>query len=341
MQFRTDRRRGFTLIELIVVLVILATLAALTALYFPRYQDKELVARGAGDVSGWLLIAKQRAKRDGLPTGLRFVVGSDPTINGGQPCAREVIYIQQPDDFAQGRFVGFAPESGTTKARLHFSLPTGVAFGSQSLPVQPGDLIELFGGGYLHRIDAVQASTLDLVLLTGPIAGTTPPPTTIPVYAGEVVNYRIIPQPRPIAGEQPLKFPDNVGIDFNPRNNANPLRSLPGPAYPAALAMNQTAEMSRNVPTRTDTTGTYYEILFSPAGAVIGQGTTNAQILLWVRDLSKDNNVNLLAGSGTIISVKPRTGLIAAQPAAFTLNLPLASGNDPYQFTRDARSSGM
>src|SRR5687768_12051149 len=96
------RRAGFTLVELVVAVAIIATLAALTALYFPRYSDKEIVARGADQLQGWLLMARQRAMRDGLPTGLLLVdhpVAStrDPNLNQGANYCIEVHYIQQPD----------------------------------------------------------------------------------------------------------------------------------------------------------------------------------------------------------------------------------------------------
>ncbi len=136
-------------------------------------------------------------------------------------------------------------------------------------------------------------------------------------------NFRIIAQPRELAGEQKLPFPDNVGIDLNPNNANNPLiDTTSGSSRP----------MSRNLPVRNN----QIEILFGPSGAVIGQGTTSGKIILWVRDLTKPNTGDLLAGSATLITIDPRTGFIAAHPATDG-----ASSGDPYQFTRDARSSGL
>jgi hypothetical protein len=93
--------------------------------------------------------------------------------------------------------------------------------------------------------------------------------------------------------------------------------------------------MSRNIPQRSlvTTTGAtnIYEILFSPTGEVIGQGTTGGKVLLWVRDGTVPNPYDPAAAA--IISVQPRTGLIAAQP--------VGPAGDPYAYTKDATSSGM
>src|SRR3954462_3445963 len=67
-------RSGFTLIELLVVISIIAILATITPTYFPSFDGTRRVVSGTDSTTGWLLIAKQRAKRDGLPTGIRFAV---------------------------------------------------------------------------------------------------------------------------------------------------------------------------------------------------------------------------------------------------------------------------
>jgi len=59
------RRRAFTLIELLVVIGIIAVLFALTAIYFVTFNKSHNVNRGADQLSGWLLIARQRAAEGG------------------------------------------------------------------------------------------------------------------------------------------------------------------------------------------------------------------------------------------------------------------------------------
>jgi prepilin-type N-terminal cleavage/methylation domain-containing protein len=355
------RRAGFTLVELVVAVAIIAALAALTALYFPRYQDKEMVARGADLLQGWLLNAKQRAKRDGLPTGLWLLdfpnpANRDPKLNKGQNYCIEVHYIQQPDDFAQGLYIGAQTIGMTTNPKM--ATFTGVNLhnigGTTGLQIMTGDYLEIFGSGVLRRIGnpnrqpvpvdypvldpappGAPGTLLELDPVTADLPSLPAPPAQRTDDGGNLqrrTNYRIIAQPRELAGEQKLFLPENVGIDLNPDNPINPLID------PSSGAL-QRRPMSRNLPTRVVNNVGRLEILFAPSGAVIGMGTGNAKILLWVRDLTRDNTVagQLLLGGGTLITIDPRTGFIAAHPATQGA----APKNDPYEFTRDARSSGL
>jgi prepilin-type N-terminal cleavage/methylation domain-containing protein len=336
MQANRSHRPAFTLVEMLTVIAIIAILAALTAIYFPRFQDQELVNRGADQVQGWLLNAKMQAKRDGLPTGVRLnLVGTTVT---------NVDYIQQPNNYAQGVFTGADVDPNPNPAltpgfpRAKFILPTPPAVptvvtfftpitvsGSSAFVVQPGDYLELFGGGVLHRIVRIPQPSSDPAPYFPPSAGenaalilekvSAPIPTLTPPLSS-AINYRIIPAPRTISGEQTLTLPTNVAISFE-----TPLSTSP------------TFTLSQNIPVR----GTFLEILFAPSGAVIGQGTGTGQIILWVRDITKPMPVSptpdWLVGKGTLITVQPRTGFIAAHP--------VTSGADPYLFTRDGRSSGL
>lgn len=343
---RQNIRRGFTLTELLVVIAIMGFLATLTALYFPRFQDREHVNRGADSLQMWLVMARQQARRDGLPTGLRFVFDtSGGPLNQGAPFCRQVVYIQQPEDVAVGKYVGSWDEktgAGARNARAWFRLPvisqgppkketkfTDARFGG----IKPGDYLELYGGGVVRRISKVSSATEDNYLELDPGTATLPGPTLkepdakaltdplAPDYADEPVNYRIIRSPRNVPGEQELYLPENVGIDFNPDNTANPSKQAgKGP-------------MSRELYVVGGNTG-YRDILFAPSGGLIGASTRNAQVILWVRDLTRPNTGDLLTGHATLITVQPRTGFVAAHPAA-------KPPEDPYVFTKDAKSSGM
>ena len=55
-------------------------------------------------------------------------------------------------------------------------------------------------------------------------------------------------------------------------------------------------------------------------------------IVLWVRDISYAGQPT--AGRPALIVIQCRTGFIAAHPVD-------VYGNDPYSFTKDAKSSGM
>src|SRR5437899_3994285 len=69
------RQRGFTLVEMLVVLALMLVLAALAVAFIPRMNDRAKTPRGASQLQMWLLIARQWAKRDGVPTGVRLQAG--------------------------------------------------------------------------------------------------------------------------------------------------------------------------------------------------------------------------------------------------------------------------
>ncbi|SRR5579883_852835 len=93
-----NRRKGFTLVEMLVVIGIILVLAALAAAFAPRITDSTNLTRAVDNLEQWLLTAKMRAKRDGLATGIRFVQAQGDT---GQYYS-QVQYIQQPDPITGG-----------------------------------------------------------------------------------------------------------------------------------------------------------------------------------------------------------------------------------------------
>jgi prepilin-type N-terminal cleavage/methylation domain-containing protein len=313
---RNKRRSAFTMLELLVVIAVIASLVALTALYFPNYQGKELVIRGADQLSQWLLTAKMQAKRDGVPTGLRLYADRNAA---GVDFILRMRYIQQPDDIAQGLYLG--PEVMGMTTNRFIATFSGVDMNNLStnmqIQIQQGDYLEIYGGGVMRRILSVNNATkLNLDATTTPLPDHTYPPTT-PASNNDRTNFRIIMQPRKIPAEQELKLPENIGIEVQKSRSlaANTLTdSDDNTAVPAGLR--------------------HYDILFSPSGAIITSGATNSQIILWVRDVTKDNSVNVIAGDATMITVQPRTGFIANHP-------PNPSGPDVYSFTKDTRSSGL
>ena len=140
------RRPAFTLIELLVVIALILVVTAIGVMAIPSVQDRNMQT-GADQLQGWLLIAKQRAKREGLPTGLRF----DFTNNQATQC----VYIQQPDDYG-------IPGSSCTVNGTTVTFANGANVnGSTSVVdlnaagVQAGDYLEFYRGGGVYQIASV------------------------------------------------------------------------------------------------------------------------------------------------------------------------------------------
>ncbi len=190
------RRSAFTLVELLVVMTLIVVLIAIGAAMMPSKHDRA-VNFAASRVQGWLLIAKQRARRDGLPTGLRLRVDADGKV-------RSLEYVQQPEDFSAAyttcqcngsNVVTFSPGVG----------PQGrvVALDLSAANLNPGDVLEFNGGGGVYPIRSVDAPRNRLILtVNGPDTANNP-----------AALYRIFRQPLPLTGENPLELPDDVLLD--------------------------------------------------------------------------------------------------------------------------------
>jgi prepilin-type N-terminal cleavage/methylation domain-containing protein len=414
---RSRQRAGYTLVELIVVLALLAVLVLIAVALVPRAQHQARAAAAADQVQGWLLIAKQRARRDRHPVGLRLqvpilttsttaVTSPGPTtitptemsgyqddyipweitnistllvaddssgLNAETVQAQNVTattftatfasphpagfvirllgfvqtlqYIEQPDDFVvtpgfptgwpqARRLAVFASATlvanalpgpyALLEAWPSSPVPSGLEDFSGGFtaavdwPVQPGDYLELYGGGGVHQITSVNAYTIpDPGLPAPPYANppypnqqhvgvlglATPPPFDVAVPGTS--QYRIIRAPRPLVGENVLPLPQGMVIDLG----MNFTYGSPLPIDP----------LTGNI-----------DILFAPSGAVIGRAQGSDRIILWVRDATQ---ASVFDGEPSLVTVYGRTGFIAAQPVDPT------SGN-PYSYTLSS-SSGL
>ncbi len=261
------RRRAFTLVEMLVVMTIMLILIGLTAGLSPRILDRKKITRGTDQVANALLVAKQYAKRYKLPTGLRLKKAS-----AADTSVTTLEFVQQPEDFTGG---WLEAEEGKALA-----LPTTVNFSGVDFTaynnVQPGDYLEVNGGGLLHRIASVPAAT-QLVLDIAP--------DQVSYISRRTQAYRIIRRARVLPGEPAVSLVDGIGIDLYPGTSVN---------VPADLGGN-------------------LDILFSPAGNVISAGAGKATVILWVRDLALPDK---FLGQPTLVCVYTRTGFIAVHPPA-------------------------
>ncbi|HWG42215.1 MAG TPA: prepilin-type N-terminal cleavage/methylation domain-containing protein [Gemmataceae bacterium] len=271
-----NRRHAFTLIEMLVVIGIILVIAALAAAFAPRVSDSQNLTRAVDNLEQWLLTAKMRAKRDQLATGIRLVqLPGDAAGNFSQ-----VQYIQQPDPLSGAPGGGFIQSAGggtVMFGNVDFTM------GGNALLVQPGDYLEVRGGGVYQIGNVTGPSSLQL---SNPTPGSYDSNLTITTAT---TNYRILRQGRILIGEAPVNLPNNFAIDFN---------VIPGTSVAGSNAV-------------ANPSGTAIDILFSPTGAVVGTNAGSGKVYLYVHDITQaDPNI---AG---IVGIQCRTGFIGAYSVA-------------------------
>ncbi len=306
------RRRGFTLIELLVVIGIIVTVAALTVLLGPALLKQDRAAQGASRLQGTLFIAKQQALRDRNPYGIRLIFDSNAS-----GVVRSFQYIRQPDSFTGGT-VQVATANSNQVSYSNVS-PTGGMAAQADWLVQKGDFIQIGGPG----AELKKLADPPLVPTGSPLTSTSGTFQTVNNYSSTITptsTYRIYRSARPVPGEEVITLPDDVIIDFQAPTNWT----------------------SRSTMTANPDTG-FYDILFSPSGAVLGAAGRSGQIALWVRDTSEDPvpaqaSFYPADANQTLIVIFPRTGLIGAYP------IDPSNPSDRtqcYSFTRDPRAGGL
>lgn len=215
---RTLGRPGFTLVELLVVVVLMIVIAALTvAVLNAGFVSSQQVTTGADRVGQWLLISKQRAKRDGAPRGVRFfltpVTGATTVPNSYQ--VQEAQYIEAPDAWSPNA-AGATNPGGGRIAFVYKQDDVTDPMGSPPRPTyqikpqpdgrrvffvsnNPSDLIEfdqrVAVGDYLllpdfgtsYRITGIQNPPAGPPSITDPLLPTPPtPPVLTPLNAREI-----------------------------------------------------------------------------------------------------------------------------------------------------------
>ena len=87
----TRKRTAMTLVELLVVMAIIVIFTAMTAAFYPANQADRELSRFSNTVQSALLSARNRAKAERLPTGIRFYADPNSPTKVGS-----VVLIQKP-----------------------------------------------------------------------------------------------------------------------------------------------------------------------------------------------------------------------------------------------------
>jgi prepilin-type N-terminal cleavage/methylation domain-containing protein len=284
---RLRERSGFTLIELLVAVSILLVLAVITIRLVNTSLDSDRLKTGSREVQSYLAGARDRAIYAGQPRGVRFIPDSNDPYS-----IRSFVYIGAPTNFTDGQQMTVLADGITISP----SATTATTFGglaSRGL-LLPGAQITLGGaatsGGTYNSIAPNPVTTAPVWLAStvyplgtlvqptpsnghtyvsttagtsgaGPPAWPTGTAATVPdntvvwtefswtltkSYTGtSPVTYTVQLAPVPLPSEQPRNLPQNIVIDL--RTSVLP-QNWPGP------------------PTAAST----FDVLFSPAGTVIG-----------------------------------------------------------------------
>jgi prepilin-type N-terminal cleavage/methylation domain-containing protein len=364
-------RTGFTLTELLVAMAVILVLAGIAAMVVPGAVAQDRTTDGAALTRQYLMIAKNRAARDGLPRGLRLIItpqGADPT----EPTKRaewvtsfqeiEAPEVTIPNINQTTRIdLTTPPATGTTLASPCVVVVYDIGNGTNGpvgaivnrhiyirnapdivaqIQTQSGWLLGIpeFNGYWARIRGIINAATGEVELADqagGPQLGTAAPPTTYPdEYMGASTNalsYRF----GVYAPPQPLLGSQTLPL---PRNICVDVSAgVSVPSYNPAFH------------------GPSYDILFAPNGQIIngiGRPTVQGQMFLWVRDYTKaanplvqlsagppptyDVNVFRTAGEQQIVALKAKTGSLGVFPVTWPLEGTgvYATGQDPYSFAR-------
>ena len=159
-------RTAMTLVELLVVMAIIVIFTAMTAAFYPANQADRELSRFSNTVQSALLSARNRAKAERLPTGVRFY---DSDANGK---VDSVVLIQKPaplDAYA----VGVAPNPSSLSATMVERTPMSnifdmyITFPNITFPnpspnlniINPGDYVALESGD-VAKIDGLVQPTM-------------------------------------------------------------------------------------------------------------------------------------------------------------------------------------
>ena len=206
MRIYNPKRSAMTLVELLVVMAIIIIFTAITVGFYPaNHADREL-SRFSNTVQSSLLSARNRARTERLPTGIRFYADGNPLVNPQIPPKKvvSVVMIQKPaplDAFVVG--LG-NPVAG---AIVEVESPPMSGNFIYSFPIQgviiAGDFITLASG------DVASFLTNTNPLNFNPLNRTS---GFFQNLRSNLQKYKIFRSPIELSGDKPFELSDTIEI---------------------------------------------------------------------------------------------------------------------------------
>jgi prepilin-type N-terminal cleavage/methylation domain-containing protein len=360
-----SRRRGFTLIEMLVVMTLIIVLATIAVLVAPRFSETQRISLAGGQVQGWLFTAKQRAYRDKLVRGLRpltFISTSPnpiagpgtqtvtPVSMGTNPGPPEGIHVGSLlliDRLGSPEFVTVIATPSPTSFTATFSQAHAAGFWIDDAYPKAFQYIEQPDD---FSLGTINQGTANVVQFNMPTTGAGPtlqnfdlrtevqPGDLLVIRGTEVHQIAAVPPAPPTPYPPPPALPtvtlltplasDIAANSQVPYRIIRTPRALTGEPV-LQLPQDTAVDLPRCSPSLP------VDVLFSPSGGVQGAGS-QGKIIWWVRDTVKSP----YEGGPTLIAIYGRTGAIAAHPVNADSQGNVYPGG-PYFFTQDGRNSGM
>ena len=322
-------RTAMTLVELLVVMAIIVIFTAMTAAFYPANQADRELSRFSNTVQSALLSARNRAKAERLPTGIRFY---DSDANGK---VDSVVLIQKP-----------LPTLGTSFGNIPImEFPTGSGNFYADLTGFPQDPLTgkiLITGGEFLQLPSGDVGQITLITLPAvPPNGLPAPYYVVPAvfYQNQMSSgfsnnllsapsvYTIFRNPIELSGDTPFELSNTIEIQM-PTTVGSPLDSFTS-AY--CFLASLPPPTNRVYPS-------YMDIIFNPDGSL---NNSTSEVYLHL------HNFEALAGDysrDAILAVRKMSGSIGVyevgQPIDFANPTDILKHN-PNMFAKDPRNKGI
>ena len=358
------KRTAMTLVELLVVMAIIVIFTAMTAAFYPANQADRELSRFSITVQSALLSARNRAKAERLPTGIRFY--ADPNL---RTKVGSVVLIQKPApldglSFGAVGVIENPPNSGFYYLNFVDSVTaTGVLYNG-------GEYIVLDSG------ETARLSTTAPMLLDNSNTNTGFVSRLIAPQPPTFTKYKIYRSPVELSGDTPFELSNTIEIQMPntplyrlpkviPSAFLTALPSIPPftftPSFTkASYFPPQQAGPPPIPPQQFPSPPTYMEIIFNPDGTLnnftsdVYLHLHNFESLFGTPPSYSDGNFSRDA----ILAVRKMSGSIGVYEVGQMINFtPIppsppkvdeqflilynSANHQPYQFAIDPRNKGI